>query len=267
VARVRRGTIGDRPLSWWAVRRVAEYSGAVNLWLASAFGVLYAVYLVAGTRWPAWLGRQAFVMFDQLGGVPAVTTALVLLAAVPAAFQYGLWDSSSHNRCRRLELLLLTRLGTHDYWNAAAAAAWRRGRGYLAVALVLWLAAVTAGRLSVMSLVAALAAAVVLWGLSFALGFGAFIRGLPASSLGLFLTAGLPLLTWGLSQTAGPLWAALLPPGGVYLSASGSVGLAACCGVLAAGLSSLALARLAFWRGEADLRRWYASQHGRARGE
>jgi hypothetical protein len=37
--------------------------------------------------------------------------------------------------------------------------------------------------------------------------------------------------------------------------------------VLAAGLASLTLARLAFLRGETDLRRWYASQHGRPTGE
>ena len=37
-----RGTVGDRPLSWWAVRRVTQYSGRVNLWLASGFVLLYA---------------------------------------------------------------------------------------------------------------------------------------------------------------------------------------------------------------------------------
>ena len=29
--------IGSRPLSWWAVRRVMEYSGRVNVWLAGGF--------------------------------------------------------------------------------------------------------------------------------------------------------------------------------------------------------------------------------------
>ena len=73
-----------------------------------------------------------------------IATALMLLATVPAAFQYGLWDSSAQDRCRRLELLLLTRLDARDYWEAAAAAAWRRGRGYFAVAVLLWAAATAA---------------------------------------------------------------------------------------------------------------------------
>ncbi|WP_410971866.1 hypothetical protein, partial [Salmonella sp. SAL4445] len=79
----------DGPLAWWAVRRVTKYSGRINLWLAGGFGVLYALFTVAGPHWPAWLGRQVFVMFDQFGGIPVLATGLVLLAAVPAAFQYG----------------------------------------------------------------------------------------------------------------------------------------------------------------------------------
>src|SRR5262249_60037960 len=91
-----------------------------------------ASYVGAGEAWPAWLSRQVFGIVDQWGGVPAVATGLVLLAAVPAAFQYGLWDASAADRCRRLELLLLTDLDGRDYWLAAAAAAWRRRRGYFA---------------------------------------------------------------------------------------------------------------------------------------
>ena len=117
-----RARVGDRPLAWWAVRRVAQYSGRINLWLAGGFGVLYALYVVAGPRWPDWLGRGVFVLCDEAGGVAALTTGLVLLAAVPAAFQYGLWDSNAQDRCRRLELLLLTDLEARDYWHAAAAA-------------------------------------------------------------------------------------------------------------------------------------------------
>ena len=83
-----------------------------------------------------------------MGGVPGLATALVVLAAVPAAFQYGLWDSNTQDRCRRLELLLMTELGARDYWSAAAAAAWKRGRGYFFVALVLWLAGAIAGKIT-----------------------------------------------------------------------------------------------------------------------
>src|SRR5262249_46675204 len=46
----------EGPLAWWAVRRVTQYSGRINLWLAGGFGVLYALYTVAGPHWPAWLG-------------------------------------------------------------------------------------------------------------------------------------------------------------------------------------------------------------------
>ena len=112
-------------MSWWAVKRVTEYSGRINLWLAGGFSILYAVYVVNRDQWPTWMGRQAFEIFDRMGGIPALATALVGLAAVPAAFQYGLWDSNRQDRCRRLELLLLTGLTARDYWEAATAAAWR----------------------------------------------------------------------------------------------------------------------------------------------
>src|SRR5579862_7858155 len=116
-------------------------------------------------------------MVDSAGGVAGLTTGLVLLAAVPAAFQYGLWDSNAQDRCRRLELLLLTRLEPRDYWNAAAAAAWKRGRGYFAIALMLWCAAALAGRMTFTQLLVAVAVGETLWGLYFALGFRAFARG------------------------------------------------------------------------------------------
>jgi hypothetical protein len=84
-----RGTVGERPLTWWAVRRVSEYAGRINLWLAGGFCVLYALYTVAGPQWPQWMGRSVFVLCDRLAGIEGLATALVLLAAVPAAFQYG----------------------------------------------------------------------------------------------------------------------------------------------------------------------------------
>src|SRR5262249_3621875 len=79
--------IGDRPLSWWAVRRVMEYSGRMNIWLSGGFGLVYAAYILMGDAWPAWLGSNVFLIFESLGGIPAVATGLVVLAAVPAAFQ------------------------------------------------------------------------------------------------------------------------------------------------------------------------------------
>jgi hypothetical protein len=262
--RARRPQVGERPLTWWAVKRVGRFSGRVNLWLAGGFGLLYAAYLVAGDAWPAWLGRVVFTMFDGAGGVPALATGLVLLAAVPAAFQYGLWDSGVQDRCRRLELLLLTGLEPTDYWHAATAAAWSRGRGYFAVAVVLWVAGWLGGRLTAGQALAAAAGGVLLWGLYFALGFRAFVRGVQAGGLGMLLTVGLPLLVFGADRLRWPAVAAVLPPGVVYGAASAPVGAAAAVGaVLAAGLT-VAAARRSLRDGDAELRRWY-DRHAGAR--
>jgi len=75
-----------------------------------------------------------------------VAAAMCVMAAVPAAFQFGLWDPTVPARCKRLELLLLTELTGKDYSLASLAAAWRRGRGYLVISGVLWLALAVSGR-------------------------------------------------------------------------------------------------------------------------
>lgn len=257
-----RPPVGDRPLTWWAIKRVTRYAGRINLWLAGGFGIAYAVYVVAGDSWPVWLGRQVFRIADDMGGLPMLAAALTLLAAVPAAFQYGLWDSSAQDRCRRLELLLLTDLDGAAYWQAAAAAAWRRGRGYFAVALLLWLAAWYAGTLSGTQALAAAAAGVVLWSLYFALGFRAFARGVQASSLGLLLTVALPLACGLTAQAGWPLLARMLPPGSVYFGAASGPDVAWALGPLVTGLLALLIARRSLTRCENDLRRWYARHHG-----
>jgi hypothetical protein len=263
VAGDRRPPVGERPLSWWAVKRVSEYSGRINLWLAGGFGLLYALYLVAGDAWPAWMGKRVFQMCDDAGGAAVLATGLVLLAAVPAAFQYGLWDSSTQDRCRRLELLLLTELGPRDYWGAAAAAAWRRGRGYFLVALLLWGAAVASGRLPLSQAASAVATAVLLWALYFALGFRAFARGAQANGLGMLLTIGLPLSAFALARAGLPLFAALLPPGAVYSASAGPPTPDRLLGaVLCAGLA-LAVARRALRDCDARLRLWYDENCGR----
>jgi hypothetical protein len=255
--------IGDWPLSWWAVRRVREFSGRINLWLAGGFGSLYALYIVAQAHWPPWMGQRVFEFFDRAGGIPVLTTVLVILAAVPAAFQYGLWDSSTQDRCRRLELLLLTRLEALDYWKAAAAAAWQRGRGYFGVAVLLWLAAVWAGRITAAQGMAALSAGVLLWGLYFALGFRAFSRGIQANALGMLLTVGLPLLVFGCHRAGWPLVAGLIPPGSVYAAGAGVLTIRCLLGPLFAGVAALCLARSALLDGESQLRRWYDLNHGK----
>jgi hypothetical protein len=256
-----RPAVGDRPLSWWAVRRVSRYSGRINLWLATGFGAAYSLYLLAGPRWPAWLGRRVFEICDANGGVAGLAAGLSVLAAVPAAFQYGLWDSNAQDRCRRLELLLLTRLESRDYWEAAAAAAWRRGKGYFAVAVMLWQAAVAGGRLGALQAVAALAAAVLLWALYFTLGFRAFAQGRQATGLGLLLTIGLPLGAYALARLGLSGLAALLPPGMIHAAHQG-VSWAWLGGPVAVALLTLAAARHVLRRADADLRRWYDEHHG-----
>jgi hypothetical protein len=258
----RRGVIGDQPLAWWAVRRVTQYSGRINLYLAGGFGLLYAVYLVAGPYWPTWLGRHIFTIVDGVGGVAGLAAAMVVLSAVPAAFQYGLWDSSAHDRCRRLEPLLLTNLTGKDYWHAAAKAAWKRGRGYFAVAVLLFAAAGISGQAGVIQLLAALSAGVVLWALYFALGFRAFSRGQQANRLGMLLTVGLPLAAIALSRAGWPFLAAMLPPGAVYYWAAGPAPAVWLLGVLWAGVVALVIARISRTRCETELRSWYGQHHG-----
>jgi hypothetical protein len=259
----KRKAVGERPLAWWAVKRVMNYSGRINLWLIGGFGILYAAFAVAGDFWPPWMGRRVFELCDQLGGLAGLATGLVVLAAVPAAFQYGLWDANAQDRCRRLELLLLTRLQARDYWDAAAAAAWRRGRGYFAVAILLWLAAAYSGRAEVTHVLAAMAVGVLLWSLYFALGFRAFSRGIQTNGLGMLLTLGLPLAAYGFYRASyGPL-AALLPPGGVYGAGAGRLGWTGLIGAVLCAAATIAMAREALAHCDRDLRRWYDLNHGR----
>lgn len=259
----RRTGPGERPLSWWAVRRVMEYSGRINIWLAGGFGFLYAAYTVAGDYWPTWMGKLVFQMVQSWGGIPVLATGLVVLAAVPACFQYGLWDSSAGNRCRRLELLLLTRLGGMDYWRAASAAAWRRGRGYFAVAAGLWLAAWLSGQAAVLSVLAAAASGVLLWALYFALGFRSFARGRQASGLGLTLTIGLPLFCAVVVRWFGADAAAFLPPGNVWLALKVGPGPMWVCAVMI-GVAALIIGRAAQFTCDRELRAWYDRHHGQA---
>jgi hypothetical protein len=257
------GVRGERPLTWWAVRRVTEYSGRINLWLAGGFGALYAFYTVAGPYWPSWMGRRVFMIFDAAGGVPVWAAALVVLAAVPAAFQYGLWDSNPHERCRRLELLLLTDLSAADYWHAAVSAAWRRGRGYFAVALLLWIAAVWDGQMDGLQGTAALATGILLWGLYFALGFRAFACGTQANRLGLGLTIGLPALAFFFQRLGWPILAGLLPPGTVYHAAVRMGSAAWYLGAVCSALVMLLITRVALRQCEQKLLRWYEKHHGK----
>jgi hypothetical protein len=262
VSREYRPRIGTRPLTWWAVKRVTEYSGRINLFLAGGFGWLYALYVIAGANWPPWLGQRVFQLCDEVGGIAGLTTGLVVLGAVPAAFQYGLWDSNAQDRCQRLELLLLTRLEAKDYWQAASAAAWRRGRGYLGVALLLWGAAAIAGRASVPQVCVALASAALLWSLYFALGFRAFSRGMQANGLGMLLTVGLPLAAYAVTRLGAPFVAHLTPPGMVFSANARPNSILWLLGPVLLAVLALVVSRRSLRRCDAQLRRWYEQHHG-----
>jgi hypothetical protein len=257
-----RKPVGEEPLVWWAVKRVSRYSGRINVWLAGGFALLYAAYILAGTHWPAWMGQRVFTIVDGLGGLPMIATALLVLAAVPAAFQYGLWDSTAQDRSRRLELLLLTELDGRAYWQAACAAAWRRGRGYFLLAMFLCLAAALAGRITWVQCLAAMAAGVILWAVYFALGFRAFARGTQANQLGMVLTLLVPIATALLAHSEWQMLAVLLPPGSIYFGATSSPNLWWLIGPLSAGAVTLLYARRAQLHCDARLRAWYSHNHG-----
>lgn len=260
-----REAIGDRPLSWWAVRRVMEYGGRSNLWLGGGFALLYAAYVAAGDHWPAWMGRLVFQLFETWGGAPAVATALVVMAAVPAAFQFGLWDPTVQDRCRRLELLLLTELSGRDYWHASLAAAWRRGRGYFVGPVALWLALGVSGRSEWREVAAAAAGGLALWGFSFAVGFRAFAAGTQTNGLASLMTLGLPVLVFLLLRLGLDAAANFVPTGLSYLPVRPGSGVtwAWSAGFALTVGATVALTRVGLARCDADLRRWYAANQGR----
>ena len=255
--------VGDRPLAWWAVRRVMEYSGRSNLYLAGGFSLLYAAYLVAGDEWPAWMGRLVFQLFECWGGAAMVAAAMCVMAAVPAAFQFGLWDPTVADRCRRLELLLLTELNGRDYWHASLAAAWRRGRGYLAIAAVLWCALAVAGRMAWYDALAAAAGGAALWAFSFAVGFRAFSGASQANGVASLLTLGVPMLLFALLRAGFDTLAAFVPTAACYLPASNGVTWSWAAGFALLVVVTVWLTRRGLARCEGELRTWYDANQGK----
>lgn len=258
-----RSVIGERPLSWWAVRRVMEYSGQVNIWLAGGASLGYSAYILFKDSWPPWLGTSSFQLFEDWGGLGALATGMVVLAAVPAAFQYGLWDSSIQDRCRRLELLLLSELDAYDYWHAALAAAWRRGRGYVYVAAILWTAALLSDRATPLQVLASATAGVLLWSLYFTIGFRSFSTGMQANGLGSLLTMGVPMLVVLLHNRELVTLAGWLPPGAVYNPLAMPLSPWWVVGPILMGVATLWLARSGLRHCDRELRLWYDRNHGK----
>jgi hypothetical protein len=157
----------------------------------------------------------------------------------------------------------MTDLSGLDYWRAAAAAAWARGRGYFYVAGMLWFAAVFSGTIAGMQAIAGLAAATALWGFCFAVGFRAFSSGAEANRLGLILTIGLPAVAFALCQFGWTALAALLPPGSVYYAAAKTSCQTWCLGAILTCVIALGITRIALAQCEIGLRGWYSKHHGK----
>lgn len=261
-----RGVITDRPLNWWAVKRVSEYSGQINLYLAFGASIAYSLYLIFENSWPQWLGRHVFAILEALGGVPAVCTVLFLLAAVPFAYQYGLWDSSIPDRCRRLELLLLTELDANDYAVASFAASWRRGGGYVWAAGLLLAAGWWSGRHALANVAAAGMLGLLVILLYFAVSYRVFASNRGGAALGFGLTVVLPLLTWGLGSIDAGRFAAWTPPGAIYyaLFADSRDTWTPVAGAFVLGLAASAiLLQLGLLHFDAELRRWFDQHSGK----
>lgn len=255
--------IGDRPLSWWAVRRVMEYSGRVNVYLAGGFAVVYAAYMVAGDVWPAWMGKLVFQLVEQWGGAAAISTGLCVLATVPAVFQYGLWDSTTQNRCKRLELLLLTELNGKDYWHASLSAAWKRGWAYFAIAAVLWVAMAISGRTDGWGVLAAAVGSVAVWAFGFAFGFRSFSTGGQTNGLATLFTLGLPLALFGLVKFGLGEFAGLIPAGLTYVPLSLGVNWSWWVGLVLLTTGTVWLTRTGLRNCETELRKWYDANQGK----
>lgn len=259
--------IGDRPLSWWAVRRVMEYSGRVNLWLAGGVAVLYAARILAGDYWPPQLGNLVFVIFEQWGGPAGMATILCVLATVPASFQYGLWDATTSDRCKRLELLLISDLDGRDFAHAAWAAAWRRGRGYFFAAAILWLALGISGRNTWPNVLAVIAGGALFWGLLFAVGFQSFAKGRQTNGIATLMTIGLPVFLVLSFRMGYGEWAGVIPTGWCYVPLRSGMDVPWIVGMTCGAILTATLLRNGIRDCKRNLQTWYDRHHGQLSAE
>src|SRR5262249_4372300 len=141
---------------------------------------------------------------------------------------------------------------------AAFAAAWNRGRGYFALAGILWLVSAITGQATAAQTLSAVAAGAILWGLYFVVGFWAFSRGIQANQLGVAMTLLVPLATFVMCKLGFVELATILPPGSLFFA--NRAGAAWLIGPCLAGLATLALGRWTLDRCDLSLRRWYSRQ-------
>ncbi|MGL4460951.1 MAG: hypothetical protein ACRC1K_02270, partial [Planctomycetia bacterium] len=160
--------------------------------------------------------------------------------------------------CKRLEELLMTPFDMGDYVRASLAASWSRGRWYMASALLLWVVAVSIGRLPAERGLLAAAAGLGMIGLYFALGFRSLAKSADGVRTGFLLTVGLPLLAWALGSSGADWLARWTPPGAVYYALHGPYQPIATIGaaLLMGGLTVYTL-RAAHGSFMNDLRNWY----------
>lgn len=130
------------------------------------------------------------------------------------------------------------------------------------VAVLRWAALAISGRATPAQVAASVAAGVLLWSFSFAVGFGAFSSGIQANGLGSLLTLGLPLMAAGLMRTGVPALASLTPPGAVYSALTEPPALGWLLGPLLTGLATVWLTRRVVGRCESQLRTWYDRNQG-----
>ncbi len=254
----KRGTIGDWPLTWHAVRRVSRYSGLANVYLAGGFSLLFSGMLIVGpANWPTWAGRDVLLMFEQIFGVTGIMTGLVLLAAVPAAYQFGLWDPSPTERLKKLELLLLTDLQPRDFLAASWSASAHRGGWYLSFALILLAAGNWAGRFTPMQATLILMAMIGLIGLYFAIGFY-FLARTTSTLVGMTLCVVFPALTYFDMTRSGGSLGQFLPTGTLTGAIQNPTWLLAGIVILQASVA-IGLLIHATRQLDTQLRQWYSS--------
>ena len=255
--------IGDRPLAWWGR---AAGNGILRASESLSRGRVL-VHLRGVHDWRATHGRRGwagscFKFLNNGAAPPAAATAMVVMAAVPASFQYGLWDASVPARCKRLELLLLTDLTGFDYWHASLNAAWSRGRGYLFSAFFFWIALGISGRCEWSAIIASMFGSFLLWAMSFAVGFRAFASGTQTSGLATMMTLGLPLVLIATFRIGQPTLGNFLPTGLPYMPLVMCVTWYWLIGCMVTLIAAITLTKYGIQHCEQDLRKWYDQNQG-----